>query len=200
MKHNLMKKSATFIAAMMGLLLLSACAAAPPRDADKYYDLKATIAPLSFGSQQSLAVQSVSVKGLQSARPLVELQNAEPIQYGEIRGHLWHVAPSTLWQRAVADALSEASSDLKIGTTDTIDNEDFRLKISVTQVHFVPNQKAVIDFEAILKDSRGKIVSVNRYSAEQAISGNDVAGAVIALQDALSSAIAQLAQDVKAAL
>ena len=105
-----------------------------------------------------------------------------------------------LWQRAVADALSEASSDLKIGTTDTIDNEDFRLKISVTKFHFVPNQKAVIDFEAILKNSRGKIVSVNRYSAEQAISGNDVAGAVIALQDALSSAIAQLAQDVKAAL
>ena len=53
MKHSLMKKSATFIAAMMGLLLLSACAAAPARDADKYYDLKATIAPFFWKPTES---------------------------------------------------------------------------------------------------------------------------------------------------
>ena len=200
MKQYVMSKTANFIAIILGLILLSACAAAPARDADKYYDLRPAIAPLSFGSTQSLAIQSVSVKGLQSARPLIALQNQSPIQYGEIRGHLWHIAPSTLWQRAVADTLSAASQDLKIGTTDTIDDEDYRLKLSVTQFHFVPAEKAVIDFEAVLKNSRGKIISVNRYSAEQPIDSEEIGDAVIALQNALSDALSLLAKDLKAAL
>ena len=200
MKRYSMSKTANFIAIIMGLILLSACAAAPARDADKYYDLRPAIAPVSFGSSQSLAIQSVSVKGLQSARPLVVLQNNAPIQYGEIRGHLWHIAPSTLWQRAVADSLSEASQDLKIGTTDTVDDEDYRLKLSVTQFHFVPAEKAVIDFEAVLKNRRGKIISVNRYGAEQPIASQEVGEAVVALQNALSEAVALLAKDLKAAL
>ena len=200
MKHILMIKSAHFIAALAGLIMLSACAAAPARDADKYYDLRPVIEPISFGSAKSLAVQSVSVKGLQSARPLIALQNDAPIQFGEIRGHLWHVAPSTLWQRAIADSLADASQDLKIGTTDTVDDEDYRLKVTVTQFHFVPSQKAIIDFEAILKNSRGKIVTVKRYQAEQPLAGADIGDAVIALQEASSAAITQLAQDLKAAL
>ena len=200
MKHYLISKTANLIAVIIGVILLSACAAAPARDADKYYDLRPTIASLSFGSQQSLAIQSVSVKGLQSARPLIALQNDAPIQFGETRGHLWHVAPSTLWQRALADSLSEASQDLIIGTTDTIDNEDYRLKVTVTQFHFVPTQKAVIDFEAVLKNKRGKIIDVSRYSAEQPLAGETIDDAVMALQNAMSDAIALLAQDIAQAL
>ena len=200
MKHYVMSKTANLIAVIMGVVLLSACAAAPARDADKYYDLSPVIAPITFGSEQSLAIQSVSVKGLQSARPLIALQNKAPIQYGEIRGHLWHIAPSTLWQRALADSLSAASQDLQIGTTDTIDDEDYRLKISVTDFHFVPSETAIIDFEAVLKNKRGKIISVNRYSAAEPISGDDIGAAVIGLQTALSKAISLLAQDIQTAL
>ena len=74
-----------------------------PEMQDTYYDMQPDIAPVTFQSDKTLKLQSVSVKGLQSGRSLVIEKATNPVQYQEVRGHLWHVAPSTLIENAISD-------------------------------------------------------------------------------------------------
>lgn len=182
------------------LFALAACSSAPARQADIYYDLRPTIAPVSFASNDTLEIQSVTVKGLQSARSLVIETGKSPVQYQEVRGHLWHVAPSNLIERAVTDALSSASQDMVIGSSQTVDNEDYRLKLTVEKLHFTPSETAHLDIEAVLKNKSGKIITTKRYQIAQAIAGSDNQAAVMALEMALADMIGQLAKDIRSAL
>ena len=193
-------KMGQFALVGMSLFALAACSSAPARDADVYYDLRPEIAPITFGSTQTLKLQSVSVKGLQSGRSLVFELASAPVQFQEVRGHLWHVSPSELIESAVANALGSASQDLIIGTTDTIDEEDLRLKLIVEKFHFTPDQSAKISFDAVLKNKRGKIIFSQRYNVETDISASGYQGAVSALEDGLASSITAMANDISAAL
>ena len=187
------------ISAVMGLsiLALSACSSAPARDADTYYDMRPEIGDVSFGSDKTLKIQSVSVKGLQSGRSLIIEKDTNPIQYQEVRGHLWHVSPSDLIETSMSNALIQASQDLVIGTSDTIDGEDLRLRIVVTKFHFSPNDTAKLAFDAVIKDKRGKIISSTRYDLSQPISGSGYDNAVLALETALEKALGSLVLDIK---
>ena len=184
----------------LALCALAACSSAPARDADTYYDLRPEIADITFGTTQVLQVQSVSVKGLQSGRSLVFETAASPVQYQEVRGHLWHVAPATLIETALADSLMAASQDMVIGTNDTIDDEDFRLKLIVSKFHFSPSQNAHIALDAVIKDRKGKIISSTRYDVQEPLSGSDYSDAVKALETALARIITALGSDIASAL
>ena len=203
MTHNIKPSAKTAIAgALCGLALISlgACSQAPARNADTYYDIRPQIADIAFGSDKVLKIQSVSVKGLQSGRSLVIESGTNPVQYQEVRGHLWHVAPSDLIETALVNALTKASQDLKIGTSDTIDNEELRLKIVVSQFHIAPDTSAHIAFDAMLKDKRGKIITSTRYQMNEPILGTGYEAAVSALENGLSDAFSALAKDMAAAL
>ena len=195
-----MMKPATFAATGLALLALSACSSAPARDADTYYDMRPQIAPVTFNSNQVLKIQSVSVKGLQSGRSLVFEKQTNPVQYQEVRGHLWHVAPSDLIESAITNALISASQDLVIGTSDTIDNEDMRLRLVITKFHFTPDTAAHLAFDAVLKNRKGHIISSTRYDISEPITQAGYEGAVLALEAALGEAIIALASDVSQAL
>ena len=184
----------------LALASLAACTSAPARDADVYYDLRPQIENVSFGSTKTMKLQSVSVKGLQSARPLVFEASRTPAQYQEVRGHLWHVAPSTLLEVAIGNALISASTDLVVGTSDNIDDEDLRLRVIVSKFHFSPNDAAHIAFDAVIKDRRGKIVSSTRYDVSEPITAEGYENAVLALEAALAQAITALAKDIAATL
>ena len=184
----------------LALLALGACSQAPARNADTYYDLQPQIAQIAFGSDKVLKIQSVSVKGLQSGRSLVIESGENPVRYQEVRGHLWHVAPSALIETALANALIAASQDLKIGTSDTIDNEELRLKIVVSQFHIQPGTSAHIAFDAILKDKRGKIITSTRYAVSKPVTGAGYEGAVRALEMGLEDVFSALASDIAATL
>ena len=181
----------------LGLLLLSACSSAPARDADTYYDMQPDIAPVTFQSDKTLKLQSVSVKGLQSGRSLVIEKATNPVQYQEVRGHLWHVAPSTLIENAISESLMAASQDLLIGTSETVDNEDMRLRIVVRKFHFTPAQNAHLAFAAVIKDRSGKIISSTNYDISEPITGSGYESAVLALEKAMSQAIEDLVSDIK---
>lgn len=180
----------------LALASLAACSSAPARDADVYYDLRPQIEQIAFGSTKTMKLQSVSVKGLQSARPLVFEASSAPLQYQEVRGHLWHVAPSNLLEVAVSNALIQASTDLVIGTSDNIDDEDLRLRLIVQKFHFTPNEAAHIAFDAVIKDRRGKIVTTKRYDVSHPMTGAGYQNAVLALEEALAQAISALANDM----
>ena len=188
------------LVAICASLVLAACAAAPARVADKYYDLQPRIGSFMFGTNASIRVDSVTVKGLQSGRPLVIQAGDAPVYYEEVRGHLWHVAPSTMLQRAFVDALSEASGDATIGTSDTLDMSDMRLKLTVTKLIIMPNEAAAIDIEAVLKNKSGDIILVQDYQGQTATRGAGYEGAVLAMQDALADVIGRLAADIRQAL
>ena len=203
MTHNMTPFAKTALrGALCGvaLLALGACSQAPARNADTYYDLQPQIADIAFGSDKVLKIQSVSVKGLQSGRSLVIESGENPVRYQEVRGHLWHVAPSEMIETALANALIEASQDLKVGTSDTIDNVEFRLKIVVSQFHIQPGTSAHIAFDAMLKNKRGKIITSTRYEISEPITGTGYDGAVRALESGLANAFSTLAHDVAAAL
>ena len=197
--HNAQHLSALVTSALcgVGLLLLSACSSAPARDADTYYDMRPDIADITFQSDKTLKIQSVSVKGLQSGRSLVMEKATSPVQYQEVRGHLWHVAPSTLIENAISEALISASQDLQIGTADTVDNEDMRLRIVVRKFHFTAQQNAYLAFAAVLKDKRGKIISSTNYDITEPVTEAGYEGAVLALEKAMSQAVTALAADIK---
>lgn len=200
--HNAPHFSALVTSALcgIGLLVLSACSSAPARDADTYYDMRPEMADITFQSDKRLKVQSVSVKGLQSGRSLVIEQATSPVQYQEVRGHLWHVAPSTLIENAISETLMAASQDLQIGTSDTLDDEDMRLRIVVRKFHFTADQNAHLAFAAVLKDKRGKIISSTNYDITEPITEAGYQGAVLSLEKAMSQAIANLASDIKGVL
>lgn len=199
---NASHQSALFTCASLGLglWLLSACSSAPARDADTYYDMRPEIAPVTFQSDKTLKLQSVSVKGLQSGRSLVIEKATNPVQYQEVRGHLWHVAPSTLIENAISESLMAASQDLLIGTSETVDNEDMRLRIVVRKFHFTPSQNAHLAFAAVIKDRSGKIISSTNYDITEPITIAGYEGAVLALETAMSQAIADLVSDIKKVL
>ena len=186
--------------AICASLFLAACTAAPARVADKYYDLQPRIGSFMFGSNASIRVDSITVKGLQSGRPLVIQAGDAPVHYEEVRGHLWHVAPSTLLQRAIVDALSDASGDATIGTSETLDTNDFRLKLTVTKLVIMPDEAAAIDIEAVLKNKSGDILLVETYQGQTGVRGAGYDAAVLAMQDALADVITRLAADIRQAL
>lgn len=205
MMHNTprtARKSRLIGSALFGisLLTLSACTSAPARDADIFYDLRPEIGAVTFGSDKVLKVQSVSIKGLQSGRPLVIETAQDPVQFQDLRGHLWHEAPASLIETALVDALIAASQDLVIGTSDTVENEDYRLKLVISKFHFTPGQSAYLAFDSVVKDKRGKIISTTRHALEEPISGPNTQQAVAALEIALTKAIMAITKDIAAAL
>lgn len=195
-------KTGIFNATLTGLALLAlaACSSAPARDADVFYDVRPEIAAVTFGTDKVLKVQSVSVKGLQSGRPLVFEKATNPIQLQDARGHLWHVSPSDLIEAAIVTALSDASQDLVIGSSDTIDNEDYRLKLIVSKFHFTPGSQAYFAFDGVLKDKRGQIISTSQYEFNEPLNAGDYPSAVRALESAMEKAVAELATDIASAI
>ena len=195
-------KSHIITATMLGfgLMALSACSSAPARDADIFYDLRPEIADVTFGSDKIIKVQSVSIKGLQSGRPLVIENGQAPVQFQDLRGHLWHEPPASLIETALVDAMMKASQDVTFGTSDTVDDEDYRLKLVISKFHFQPGKTAHLAFDAVVKDKRGKIVSTTRYDFVEPINGTDTAQAVAALEIALTKAITAIAGDIANAL
>ena len=69
------------------VLLLAACSAATPRTPDTYYDFSLALPPLAFGTTDSIALQRVDIRGVQSGRALVVVAGETPRRFQELRGH-----------------------------------------------------------------------------------------------------------------
>ena len=95
------------------------------------------------------------------------------------------------------ESLMAASQDLLIGTSETVDNEDMRLRIVVRKFHITPAQNAHLAFAAVIKDKSGKIISSTNYDISEPITGSGYESAVLALEKAMSQAIEDLVSDIK---
>ena len=182
------------------MLVLAACSAAPVRSPDTHYDLEVTMAPVSFGTEATIALRRVDVRGLQSGRSLVIITGTAPVRFQEQRGHFWHVATPTLIERAFLTAMNDASTDATFGTSDSFDEVDYRLLLTVSRFAYVPGGEAMVDFDATITTSDGDVLLARSYWGRAPLAGDRPADGVNGLGVALGEAMAVFAGELAAAL
>ena len=182
------------------MLVLAACSAAPVRSPDTHYDLEVTMAPVSFGTEATIALRRVDVRGLQSGRSLVIITGTAPVRFQEQRGHFWHVATPTLIERAFLTAMNDASTDATFGTSDSFDEVDYRLLLTVSRFAYVPGGEAMVDFDATVTTSDGDVLLARSYWGRAPLAGDRPADGVNGLGVALGEAMAVFAGELAAAL
>lgn len=182
------------------MLVLAACSAAPVRSPDTHYDLEVTMAPVSFGTEATIALRRVDVRGLQSGRSLVIITGTAPVRFQEQRGHFWHVATPTLIERAFLTAMNDASTDAAFGTSDSFDEVDYRLLLTVSRFAYVPGGEAMVDFDATVTTSDGDVLLARSYWGRAPLAGDRPADGVNGLGVALGEAMAVFAGELAAAL
>ena len=182
------------------MLVLAACSAAPVRSPDTHYDLEVTMASVSFGTEATIALRRVDVRGLQSGRSLVIITGTAPVRFQEQRGHFWHVATPTLIERAFLTAMNDASTDAAFGPSDSFDEVDYRLLLTVSRFAYVPGGEAMVDFDATVTTSDGDVLLARSYWGRAPLAGDRPADGVNGLGVALGKAMAVFAGELAAAL
>lgn len=183
------------------VLLLAACSAATPRTPDTYYDFSLALPPLAFGTTDSIALQRVDIRGVQSGRALVVVAGETPRRFQELRGHYWHVAAPTLIERAFIDAMRDASSDARFASADMAKDAPYRITLSVTEFAFHPGETASIRFDAVVTHKKqGTILSESYWGSAPVGAGASASAGVTALSEAASIAFGLMAKELAAAL
>ena len=185
---------------VLAVCFLSGCTSAPKRLPNQFYGLQASLPTQTYGKSVSIEVRPVSIRGVESSRTLVRLVSDDPIKLEEVSGHLWHMAPANMIQQVTVDALSASSADAVFGTSDSVVNPDYRLKLSIHRFAFSFDASAILTFDATLTASNGRIVHTRRYLNEVALNSKEIDSAVNAYSLALRNALKKLATDIAKAI
>ncbi|MDC1117611.1 ABC-type transport auxiliary lipoprotein family protein [Alphaproteobacteria bacterium] len=185
---------------VLSVFLLSGCTSAPKRFPNQFYSLQASLPTQTYGKSVSIEVRPVSIRGVESSRPLVRLVSNNPIKLEEVKGHLWHMAPANMVQQVIADALSASSADAVFGTSDSVIDADYRLKLSVHRLAFSFGGSAILTFDATLTASNESVVHTRRYLSEAELNSKEIDSAVNAYSLALSSSLKNLSTDIAKAI
>lgn len=180
--------------------MLAACSAAPKRDADRFYGL--TVEPIeqSYGSTAQIEVRPVTIKGVQSGRPLVIQESEAPLQLVESRGHFWHSQPAYLIQDLTIQALNQGATDAKFGTSDTLKTIDYRLRLTATDFSYVPSSHALITIKMSLQTRSGEVITSGSYEARAPLSSDVPSAATSAFGAAMELILTDMASDIADAL
>ena len=181
------------------LFAVGACSSKPKRDADSHYDISVATPAISYGSEATIMLRRVDIRGLQSGRTLIQIVANDPIKFEELRGHFWHVSTPTLIERAVTDALNASSQDAVFGNSNSMQDADYTYSVDIRQFAYEPAGSAKVAFNAVVRNKAGKIVLAGEYQATSPLGANgtnDVLSAVKALSTAFSSALSGLSADL----
>lgn len=200
MPMNLATGLRTLVGACLAILVLAACSAAPVRNPDTHYELDVAMAPVSFGTDATIALRRVDIRGLQSGRSLVMVTGTEPVRFQEQRGHFWHVATPTLIKRAFLTTMNDASTDAAFGTEDSFESVDFQLSLTISRFAYVPGGEAMVNFDATVNGATGEVVLARSYWGRAPVAGNAPTDGVNSLGVALGEAMTVFAGELAAAL
>ena len=200
MVTKLISKFHRFILLTSMLALLVACSAAPKREADRFYDLAVKPVTERYGQMAEIEVRPVTIKGVQSGRALIIQESASPLQLVEQRGHFWHSQPSYLLQNATISALNAGSSDAVFGTSESLKQINYRLKLSATHFAYAPNGEAIIAMDMSLQTKSGQVITSGSYTATAPINAPDIIDAVGAFGTATTIILQAIAADIAAAI
>lgn len=181
--------------------ILASCSAAPMREADRFYGLNINIEAVSFGSDETVLVKPVQIRGVQSGRPLVIAESQSPLKLIESRGHFWHTAPNYLIRDALASGMDNAATDMRFRTDDLLNAASYSLHLSVKELNYQMTGTAVVSAQAALKSRNGAVLFTGEYRQETEMTAqDDPAAAVLALEKGLTIIAGQLARDIAATL
>jgi len=178
---------------LVSVVLLSACASAPPVPEDHFYRLQAVYAsePLSnkvFSG--TIEVDRFVADGLTSERALVYSQIGKPNQVKAYHYHFWIKPPTVMLRDELVSFLRAAKISDVVVTPEMRTNADYVLtgKIKhLEQIKAQENSRTLIEVElGLRRPSDGKILFLDTYRVENAAGRGDVAGAVDSLNTALS--------------
>jgi len=200
MQNKIASSFARFVIIGAAVAILTACSAAPKREADRFYDLAVEPVMERYGQIAEIEVRPVTIKGVQSGRALVIQESASPLQLVEQRGHFWHSQPSYLLQNAIIDSLNAGSEDAVFGKSDSLKQINYRLKLTATHFAYAPNGAAHIAIDMSLQTKSGQVLTSGSYTAESPVRSAEIIDAVRAFSEATTIIFQAIASDIAAAI
>ncbi|WP_438997423.1 ABC-type transport auxiliary lipoprotein family protein [Candidatus Puniceispirillum sp.] len=186
-----------FSVIMLILTSMGGCTSPAPRMADTHYNIETSVPPTRYGTEASIQLRKLDMRGIQSSRALVIISATDPIQLQENRGHYWHSAPALLLKRTISETLDSASYDIRFGTNVTMQDPDYTMDIDMRLFAFTPDAHAIVEMGFVIRNQDDDIVlhDVLRKTASlDGVSSLDgVHGLQIALAKTLEALSARLA-------
>ncbi len=185
------------------VLVLAACAKAPPVPTDTYYRLTApqaaAVTPLTTGI---ILVRPLQGDGLHSDRAILHAGDPQGVVLTQYSYHFWTEAPPRLIQHQLIDYLRAAQAGrLVVGELQS----EPALVVSGRIRQFERLEgggraTARVDLELRLDDARGRPLLVQDYSERIAAAGDDLGSTVAAFDQALNALFARFLADASKAV
>lgn len=192
MTHNAIR----FTTIALMLTCIAGCTSPTPRLPDTHYDIEAAIKPITYGSDVTIQLSKVDMRGIQSSRAVTIISDTDPIQLQEKRGHYWHSAPALLLKRTISETLNKASRDIRFGTSMTMQNPDYILDIDMRLFAFKPNRDAVIEMGYVIRNRDGEIVMHDVLYETARLNGASALDGLHGLQAALAQTLDALSHNL----
>ncbi len=174
------------------VLVLAACAKAPPVPTDTYYRLTApqaaAVTPLTTGI---ILVRPLQGDGLHSDRAILHAGDPQGVVLTQYSYHFWTEAPPRLIQHQLIDYLRAAQAGrLVVGELQS----EPALVVSGRIRQFERLEGGRLD------DARGRPLLVQDYSERIAAAGDDLGSTVAAFDQALNALFARFLADASKAV
>lgn len=174
------------------LTSMGGCTSPAPRMADTHYNIETSIPPTRYGTEATIQLTKLDMRGIQSSRALVIIRDTDPIQLQEKRGHYWHSAPALLLKRTISETLDSASHDIRFGTNVTIQDPDYTMDIDMRLFAFTPDAHAIVEMGFVIRNQDGEIMLHDVLLKTASLDGSASLDGVHGLQSALAKALEAL--------
>lgn len=189
---------------LLPLLLLGACAVAPPVPDDHYYRLlpgqppARSVAPRIPGT---LKVEPVKAFGIYRDRALLYARQNHPEGLQQHRYHYWIDTPTRLIRDLLVDYLRASGVAGRVAGTQIPQRGDVRLKLTLKRFERViggnGGTSVRVALDAVMTDSKGHPLKVTGYARELAAADSSIPASVTALNLALQQIFGELLGDLR---
>lgn len=181
-----------FGAIIVLLTIIGGCTSPAPRMADTHYNIETSIPPIHYGTEATIQLTKLDMRGIQSSRALVIISDTDPIQLQERRGHYWHSAPALLLKRTISETLDSASHDIRFCTNVTMQDPDYTMDIDMRLFAFTPDVHATVEMGFVIRNQDGDIMLHDVLLKTASLDGASSLDGVHGLQSALAKALEAL--------
>lgn len=192
-------RRALLCAALSGVLLLAGCVAGPA-PSDHFYRLHVGGAapvpsPLIAGT---LEVDRLRSDAVTSDRYILYRQGASDTEVQRHTYHKWTDSPTILVQLAMVKYLRAAGVAERVTSPEMRLTPDYRVTGRLVRLErLLDDSRVVLEIEISVTDAAGReSLLIGSYREERAASGNEVAAAVAAFDDALTAALQRFVADL----
>lgn len=195
-----MNKLFNYLAALVLLFILAACAPQPPVPEDNFYRLPG--AKLTTGHKQlfdEIAVKRFDTDGLHSERALLYSDAEQPLQLHQYHYHHWVDSPPRLLQEHIISALRSAGIAAAVTNYDPANRRSVRLGGKIRSFEHIKSGNSatvVIDLELRMDDTKGMPLVLKDYHIKLAAKSAQPHDLVTAYGQALTTIYEQFVTEL----